>query len=322
MDFSENCHPSSRLNGYKIANNIRTFALRFGTLTRFNAYLDVSLESPRSMALLSQLQASGLSVVHCPHHSRKDVADRALVADMLAFAFSAPITVVIISGDDDFTNAIVVLKSLGHRVVLIAPKTSSRLKRFVDVRVNWEDVLCLNLKWPKQPKRLGRLVEPLIPGQFETLVAVLHKGDYLDGNVVQFIKLARMLRMVDPGYHKGHGGARKYIQKARDFGIVDVFGDEDKSDFKVTLSRGVTDPAVPTAPGIAAEFAVLVEILQVLRSKGDVRPVFSTLGTLVLKRDPNAYSRAGCTKLKSYVELARKANLVNVGPDWVELNFL
>jgi len=166
-----------------------------------------------------------------------------------------------------------------------------------------------------------------VPKTFKMLVAVLQKGKYFGGNAVRFVDLACRLRMAEPEYDKGHGGPKKYVQKARDLGVVDLFGDEDKSDFSVKLSRRVTDSTLMSAPAqpaasnlqIAGKFVVLVDILQLLRKKGDIRPTFTAVGTLILKRDPEVYGRAGCTKLKKYVELAREAKLVNVGPDWVEL---
>jgi len=70
------------MNGCKVANNIRTIALQFGTLTSFKAYVDVALEGPRAIALQAQLQASGVSMIHCPHASMKEVVDRALTGEV------------------------------------------------------------------------------------------------------------------------------------------------------------------------------------------------------------------------------------------------
>lgn len=75
---TENCHPSARMNGCNIANNIRNVALQFGTVLTFKAYMDMSLESARANGFQTQLQASGVSMIHCPHASMKEVVDRAL----------------------------------------------------------------------------------------------------------------------------------------------------------------------------------------------------------------------------------------------------
>ena len=74
----ENCHPNSGLNGCNIAGNIRNIALQFGTVTTFKAYIDMSLEGSKAIRLQTQLQASGVSMIHCPHASMKEVVDRAL----------------------------------------------------------------------------------------------------------------------------------------------------------------------------------------------------------------------------------------------------
>jgi len=128
--------------------------------------VDVSLEGPRAIALQAQLQASGVSMIHCPHFSMKEVVDRALTVDMLVFAFDsfAPATVVIITGDRDFTYAISTLRMRGHRVVLIMPseRTPSHLRDNVDVAVSWKDVL----EWPEQiafPRRQQIQYEPIEP---------------------------------------------------------------------------------------------------------------------------------------------------------------
>jgi hypothetical protein len=90
--------------------------------------------------LRSELQSSGVSLVDCPHNGRKEVADKMLigqtvtrtisflvllnfnlVVDMLAYAIDnpAPCTVVLITGDRDFSYALSILKLRRHRVVLI-----------------------------------------------------------------------------------------------------------------------------------------------------------------------------------------------------------
>ena len=69
---------------------------------------------------------------------------------MLAFAFDSPppTTIILISGDRDYTYAISTIRMRGHRVVLIMPttKTPENLKRNVDVALYWKDVL----EWPGQ----------------------------------------------------------------------------------------------------------------------------------------------------------------------------
>ncbi|KAF8894335.1 limkain-b1-type NYN domain-containing protein, partial [Gymnopilus junonius] len=85
------------------------------------AYLEISDQAQRSMALRSELQSSGVSLVDCPHNGRKDVADKMIIVDMFAHAIDTPAlsTVVLITGDRDFTYAISTLKLRMYRVVLV-----------------------------------------------------------------------------------------------------------------------------------------------------------------------------------------------------------
>lgn len=72
-------------------------------------------------------------------------------------------------------------------------------------------------------------------------------------------------------------------------------------------------------------FTVLVQVLQKLRQEGDGRPPWSGIGTLLFQRDPGLYKKAGCSRMKQYLELARKNGVVTLGSvgtsqAWVKLN--
>ena len=63
---------------------IRRLAQLYGSVKLFKAYLEISsLESglltPRLLTLTSELQSSGVSLIHCPHNGRKDVADKMML---------------------------------------------------------------------------------------------------------------------------------------------------------------------------------------------------------------------------------------------------
>lgn len=123
----ENCAPQSGAPGYAIVNNIRQIAHKYGSVKLFKAYLELSeLSSSKSMAFRSELQQCGVSLTDCPHNGRKDVADKMMIVDMLAYAIDtpAPATVVLISGDRDFVYAVSVLRLRRYRVVVVAPPTA------------------------------------------------------------------------------------------------------------------------------------------------------------------------------------------------------
>lgn len=81
LTFSENCTPPSSTCGlgYDIVNNIGRIARLFGSITTFRAYLDISAQSPKSVALRSELQSSGVSIIDCPHNGKKDVVDKMIL---------------------------------------------------------------------------------------------------------------------------------------------------------------------------------------------------------------------------------------------------
>ncbi|KAF9228008.1 hypothetical protein BS17DRAFT_693924, partial [Gyrodon lividus] len=121
----ENCSPpsSSYGLGYDIVNNIGRMARVFGSVTTFKAYLDIFAQSPKSVVLRSELQSSGVSMIDCPHNGKKDVVDKMILVDMLAFAVDhpAPATVILITGDRDYAYAISTLRLRNYKVILIVP---------------------------------------------------------------------------------------------------------------------------------------------------------------------------------------------------------
>ena len=78
---SENCPAPTNTSGYAIVNNIRSIAQNFGSVKLFKAYLEVTEHVPMSRAILlhSELQSSGVSLIHCPHNGRKDVTDKMIL---------------------------------------------------------------------------------------------------------------------------------------------------------------------------------------------------------------------------------------------------
>ncbi|CAA7265191.1 unnamed protein product [Cyclocybe aegerita] len=118
----ENCPAPSNGSGYIIAKNISALAQQFGTVKSFKAYLEISEQLPRALAMRSELQSSGVSLIDCPHNGRKDVADKMMLVDMLAHAIDNPppsTTIILISGDRDFAYALSILSLRRYHVVLL-----------------------------------------------------------------------------------------------------------------------------------------------------------------------------------------------------------
>ncbi|KAF9533388.1 NYN domain-containing protein [Crepidotus variabilis] len=138
----ENCNAPANASGYLLASNIAALARPYGTIKQFRAYLEITEQSAssRSTTLRSELQSSGVSLVDCPHNGRKEVADKMLLVDMLAYAIDnpAPATMVIISGDRDFAYALATLKLRRYRLVLITlPHAHASLRCQASVCLDW-----------------------------------------------------------------------------------------------------------------------------------------------------------------------------------------
>ncbi|KAG6866075.1 hypothetical protein C0991_008827 [Blastosporella zonata] len=138
---------SSYYTGYEIVKKIRHVAHNFGSIKLFKAYLELSDPATfsKSLALRSELQASGVSLTDCPHNGRKDVADKMMLVDMLAYAIDKPppSTIILISGDRDFAYAVSTLRLRRYRVVIISlAGVHTSLKIQASVFLDWNnDVL-------------------------------------------------------------------------------------------------------------------------------------------------------------------------------------
>ncbi|KAG9004666.1 hypothetical protein FRB90_010791 [Tulasnella sp. 427] len=163
------------MNGCETANRIRQLGQRYGSVIAFRAYLDQKV-TPYSTTLRSQLQSSGVSLTDCPRpdRARKEVADKMILADMMAFAYDnpQPAVVILISGDGDFAYAVSVLRSQLYSVILVHQSSNahSNLVAQPDIAVNgdnlfgrdWEKALAvLPTLVHKEPASIrSRAIEP------------------------------------------------------------------------------------------------------------------------------------------------------------------
>ncbi|KAG6884502.1 hypothetical protein C0993_010525 [Termitomyces sp. T159_Od127] len=143
----ENCAAATQYSGYEIVKKIRHVAHFFGIIKSFKAYLELSdpVAFSKSLVLRSELQASGVSLTDCPHNGRKDVSDKMILVDMLAYAIDnpPPSTIILISGDRDFAYAVSILRLRRYRVVIISlPGIHTSLKTQASIFLDWNnDVL-------------------------------------------------------------------------------------------------------------------------------------------------------------------------------------
>jgi len=117
----ENCSPSQYSNGFEIVSSIRKIAAKHGPIKQFRAYKDADLH-PNSGALRADLQSSGVSMIDCPHNNMKDVVDKMLIVDVMAFSREYPTaTIILIAGDRDYAYMISYLRNCLHYVTVITP---------------------------------------------------------------------------------------------------------------------------------------------------------------------------------------------------------
>ncbi|PWN43194.1 hypothetical protein IE81DRAFT_322704 [Ceraceosorus guamensis] len=132
------------------AGNAGEELLPSGPIVMFKAYLEMSdasaAPSPQQVLLRSELQGCGVSLIDTPKSGRKDVADKMLITDMLAFAIDqpSPARVVAITGDRDYAYSLGCLRNRNYSVVLVVPPVGAPpiLEASANVVVRWrQDVL-------------------------------------------------------------------------------------------------------------------------------------------------------------------------------------
>ncbi|KAI3982108.1 hypothetical protein MKX01_019014 [Papaver californicum] len=120
----ENCQVPSDVCPEDVAGNIR-MALRVhpifqgAAVTLFSTYGDFSAFPKR---LREGCQRTGVKLVDVPN-GRKDAADKAILVDMFLFALDnpPPSTILLISGDVDFSPALHILGQRGYTIILVIP---------------------------------------------------------------------------------------------------------------------------------------------------------------------------------------------------------
>ncbi|KAG6821157.1 hypothetical protein H0H93_005377 [Arthromyces matolae] len=147
VETPENCCVPAQYTGYEVVKKIRNIAHNFGSIKLFQAYLELSDPTAfaRTLALRSELQASGVSLKDCPHNGRKNVADKMMLVDILAYAIDKPppSTIILISGDRDFAYAVSILRLRRYKVAIISlPMVHLSLKVQASFFLDWtNDVL-------------------------------------------------------------------------------------------------------------------------------------------------------------------------------------
>ncbi|KLO19832.1 hypothetical protein SCHPADRAFT_992444 [Schizopora paradoxa] len=344
----QKCQPSSTLTACKVANRIRTVAARSGLVTTFNAYTDEELECPRGKYLQGTLRASGVTLIHYPHSSIKEVVEMTLAVDIMAFALDSQTsaTIVIVT-HRDLTYALSALRMRGFRIISIVPKNSisAELAGNVDDAISWEDVVeDSRLRFTPQfeietedPNLNLRVVRPE-PGVAST--------EYVEH-----------LRVVGDDYVPFVGSSSKNVQEPEDIsvdlsrkgaGAVERsrIGTEDSSG-ESSLNHTVPKPPPSTSPNAPVpgrnsnsrrpcstadlapkfddRFSLLVETFENSRENGNTNfpKILSSVlkSTLGMQRS-RIRQLTGFSSQKKYIKLARSEGIIVSLPTnaWIEIH--
>jgi len=141
----ENCcvprNVSTKLVTVNIRNALRTNPLIKGGVKMFSAYADFR-EFPQQHT--EDLQKSGVTLIDVPNVGN-DAADRAILVDMFLFALDnpPPSSIMLISGDVDFSNALYILGQRGYNIILVTPEDASAvLTNAAKFLWDWPSVAC------------------------------------------------------------------------------------------------------------------------------------------------------------------------------------
>ncbi|KAL0570592.1 hypothetical protein V5O48_011375, partial [Marasmius crinis-equi] len=143
----ENCGVPTHMLGYSLVNRISEIGRRYGCIKSFKSYADLSQWGNSRCPIL---QSSGVTLDYCPNTGRKgkEIVDKKIIsahalayfffkkrngrisADMMAFAMDHPAlstTIILISGDRDYSYTLSTLRDRQMRTVLISSGNTSHI---------------------------------------------------------------------------------------------------------------------------------------------------------------------------------------------------
>jgi len=144
----ENCAVPRGAAPQTVVRNLKAFASRLGVLRSIHAYGDFC---QCNATLRYGLHAAGVSlhdVPRVPPHGAKDSSDKALLIDLMLLPLDDyhnpfPTTIVLVSGDVDFSAALGRLSLRGHRIAVLHPagvRVRDELLGNADVFESWPAV--------------------------------------------------------------------------------------------------------------------------------------------------------------------------------------
>lgn len=287
----DNCAPPTGSSGRSVALAVRAAiqSLDVGPIVSFKAYLELSSETQAPNAvqvqLRSELQGCGVSLIDTPKSGRKDVADKMMITDLLAYAIDqpAPATVVLISGDRDFAYPLGILRNRGYNVVLVTPPIGAVpiLEASANVVMSWrQDVLGIQTNKDGKPYSSYSNAGPNTP----------HK-------------------------YSQHPNSSQQPPSAPANGNTSV------GKPPMALKHQDRRPSNRTLQ----LFDPLIKLLEQMKKEGNPKPLRSAVATRLVSLDRGIFVRAGAAKWAEYAAVAEAAGIVTLGSsgqagyEWVAL---
>lgn len=287
----DNCAPPTGSSGRSVALAVRTAMqnLEIGPIVSFKAYLELSSETQAPNAaqvqLRSELQGCGVSLIDTPKSGRKDVADKMMITDLLAYAIDqpAPATVVLISGDRDFAYPLGVLRNRGYNVVLVTPPIGAVpiLEASANIVMSWrQDVLGVQTNKDGKP-----------------YINYTNNGPHTPSKQANSGTGANSSSQTHANGSLSHGkppGALKHQDRRPSNRTLQLF-----------------DP--------------LIRLLEQMKKEGNPKPLRSMVATRLVSMDRGIFVRAGAAKWGEYAAVAEAAGIVTLGSsgqagyEWVAL---
>ncbi|KIY65038.1 hypothetical protein CYLTODRAFT_76659 [Cylindrobasidium torrendii FP15055 ss-10] len=167
----ENCSLPTASSVAAVVQNIRREGQTYGAIRLFQAYGDVNRMNPAKRV---KIHASGVTMSDTPHGGGKNVADMTIINDVWNWVFDyepEEATVVIISGDRDYSPTISKLRHRAFRVVVICPVHGNAHPSLVanaSEAIDW-DIIIRNTSEPDRQLRRSTSYVAFPPlGAFKT----------------------------------------------------------------------------------------------------------------------------------------------------------
>ncbi|KAL1741706.1 NYN domain-containing protein [Schizophyllum fasciatum] len=332
-DF-ENCRYSGARSGHEIARAIEDIALEYGTVTDFNAYLDMQYCTIPA-GTRSELQSSGVALVDCPHNGQKDVVDQMLQTDMLTYALDhpAPATLLLISGDRDFAYTVSVLRRRRYKVVLLCHSQPGPHKSLA-----WQVSACLDwntkvLGLPEDPTHRRQWSRSSSSDSSSTDVSFCRpKTDTESSSSSPSASSASLSSWPSPPTSPSNesaditGSSSSPSDTSGHVATPDV--DRKASEAPVESSAGgmpTCSAVVPAKGSVYGVYEPLIQLLREQKEAGFAQPNRGVVGYRLQHHYPKVYEDAGVSNFSQYAMRACEAGLVtlggsaNGGETWISL---